>query len=250
MDTKKTWCVYMHRSPSNKAYIGITSKKPEKRWDNGNGYKKQSYFWRAICKYGWDNIEHIIFMDNLSKSEACHIEQLLIQLFDTQNSDFGYNYQPGGETGNYGCKMSDETRKKVSESKKGRKATAEERLKLSIAQKERWTEDERRQRSKKYSGNGNPMHGVHRYGEDNPMYCKKHSDEAKNKMSKTKLESPNESRIPVVCVETGVIYSSTYDVERQTGICQQNVAACCRHEKHRKTAGGYRWEYIVCEEAV
>lgn len=250
MDTNKQWCVYIHMSPSNKAYIGITSQSPQKRWNGGYGYIKQQYFWRAIKKYGWDNIEHIILMDNLSKSEACHIEQLLIELFDTRNRDFGYNYQPGGDVGNFGCKMSDETRKKVSKSKKGRRATEEERLKLSKAQKERWTDDERQKRSEKYSGDGNPMYGKHRYGDKNPMYGKKHSEESKNKMSQTKREMHNDNRISVVCVETGVIYSSTYDVERKTGICQQNVAACCRHEKHRKTAGGFRWEYVISEVAV
>lgn len=81
MSTEKTWCVYMHRSPSNKAYIGITSKQPEQRWDNGNGYKKQQYFWRAINKYKWENFEHIVFADNLDKNEACHMERLLIAFF-------------------------------------------------------------------------------------------------------------------------------------------------------------------------
>ena len=34
-----SWTVYMHKSPSRKVYIGITGRKPEKRWGNGNGYK-------------------------------------------------------------------------------------------------------------------------------------------------------------------------------------------------------------------
>lgn len=29
---EKKWCVYIHTSPSNKAYIGITGRKPEERW--------------------------------------------------------------------------------------------------------------------------------------------------------------------------------------------------------------------------
>ena len=32
------WTVYKHTSPSNKVYIGITSREPKLRWDNGNGY--------------------------------------------------------------------------------------------------------------------------------------------------------------------------------------------------------------------
>lgn len=32
------YTVYKHISPSNKVYIGITSRKPELRWRKGNGY--------------------------------------------------------------------------------------------------------------------------------------------------------------------------------------------------------------------
>ena len=249
MSTEKTWCVYMHRSPSNKAYIGITSKQPEQRWDNGNGYKKQQYFWRAINKHKWENFEHIVFADNLDKNEACHMEQLLIVFFDTTNRDKGYNVQLGGEVGNLGISMSEETKRKLSDMRKGKHPSAATRIKLSQAQKQRWTEEERKKRSEQYSGSGNPMYGVHRFGENAPTYGKKHTDESKTKMSKTKREMPNENRIPVLCIETNTIYSSSYEASRQTGICQQNIAGCCRHEKHRKTAGGYHWEYIVTEEA-
>ena len=33
------YSVYMHITPSNKVYIGITSKAPEERWMNGRGYQ-------------------------------------------------------------------------------------------------------------------------------------------------------------------------------------------------------------------
>ena len=46
------FCVYMHISPNNKRYIGLTSRKPEHRWNNGKGYKGNSYFTNAINKYG------------------------------------------------------------------------------------------------------------------------------------------------------------------------------------------------------
>ena len=57
----------MHISPSNKKYIGITKQKVNKRWKNGNGYKTQQYFYRAIEKYGWDNFQHIIIAKGLTK---------------------------------------------------------------------------------------------------------------------------------------------------------------------------------------
>ena len=77
MEQEKKWCVYIHTNKiNNKVYIGITSQEPEIRWDYGFGYKKQTVFWNAIKKYGWNNFEHIIFIDGLSAKEARHIEQL------------------------------------------------------------------------------------------------------------------------------------------------------------------------------
>ena len=53
MDDK--YIVYKHIAPNNKSYIGITKRHPEDRWRNGNGYKNNIYFFRAIQKNGWDN---------------------------------------------------------------------------------------------------------------------------------------------------------------------------------------------------
>ncbi|AAV30164.1 putative truncated GIY-YIG endonuclease [Lactobacillus phage LL-Ku] len=40
--------VYKHTTPNNKVYIGITKLDVNKRWKNGNGYKHNQYFTRAI----------------------------------------------------------------------------------------------------------------------------------------------------------------------------------------------------------
>lgn len=95
----KTYCVYIHTTPSNKAYIGITSQKPGERWKKGEGYSTQPHFYSAIKKYGWDNIKHIIFADGLSQEEAFRLEKQLIALFNTTNPKYGYNKSLGGELG-------------------------------------------------------------------------------------------------------------------------------------------------------
>ena len=46
----------------------------------------------------------------------------------------------------------------------------------------------------------------------------------------------------VLCVETGVIYDSTMEVERQTGLSHGNISKCCKGKY--KTCGGYHWEYV------
>ena len=124
----KKWCVYMHTNKiNNKVYVGQTCKQPpEKRWgNNGNGYKRNSgnrHFQGAIEKYGWENFEHIIFADNLTKEEADRIETLLIAFYETTNQDKGYNIAAGGNvhigSGEnnpfYGKTHSEETKKKLS----------------------------------------------------------------------------------------------------------------------------------------
>ena len=67
---KLAWTVYMHKFPNEKVYIGITSQTAENRWQNGKGYKTQKLMWKAIQKYGWENIEHNILHDNLEEQYA------------------------------------------------------------------------------------------------------------------------------------------------------------------------------------
>lgn len=93
----KNYCVYMHTSPSGKRYIGITKKNPNRRFNNGNGYKQNTIFWKAIKKYGWENIKHEILETNLTHDEACEREQFYISKYDTTNSLFGYNVTFGGD---------------------------------------------------------------------------------------------------------------------------------------------------------
>ena len=68
------YVVYKHTTPSGKVYIGITGLKPERRWRNGNGYKDNEHFYRAILKYGWDNIKHEI---DLRVQQHQHFKKIL-----------------------------------------------------------------------------------------------------------------------------------------------------------------------------
>lgn len=49
---KGNYIVYRHVSPDNKMYVGITCQKINRRWENGNGYRSNPYFTRAIKKLG------------------------------------------------------------------------------------------------------------------------------------------------------------------------------------------------------
>ena len=96
-DNANNWCVYIHTAPNGKRYVGITSQSVKERWRNGNGYKHNSHFTRAINKYGWDAISHEVVANGLSEDAAKQMEIELIQRYNSTNQDCGYNISCGGE---------------------------------------------------------------------------------------------------------------------------------------------------------
>ena len=215
---EKTYTVYMHTNKiNNKVYVGITSQKVNGRWRlDGGGYlrknKDGSYaqpkFARAILKYGWDNFEHIIWAEGLTHDDACHIERLLIGIWNSR--DCGYNMTTGGEG----------------------------------------------------------VCGVKHYGEDNPFYGKRHSEESRLKMSKARkgkfvLENNHfygkhhteetkrliqEANGKPVCqfdMDLNFIqeYPSAKFAEKCTGIWHSMISGCCNRQECYKTAGGFIWIY-------
>lgn len=116
--------LYIHVAPNNKVYVGVTSNSLSSRFgSNGNGYKTQRLFWRAIQKYGWENFQHIVLADHLSKEWAYKLEQYLILEYKSNNPLYGYNQSSGGEKSPLGShhKLSEDTKRKMSESRRGEK---------------------------------------------------------------------------------------------------------------------------------
>ena len=83
------YTVYVHIFPNGKRYVGLTSQNVEKRWLRGGGYVDQNYVFKAIKKYGWDNIEHVIWCSGLSKAEASDLERELIARDEIERINFG-----------------------------------------------------------------------------------------------------------------------------------------------------------------
>lgn len=108
------YTVYKHTSPTNKVYIGITSMKPQYRWNNGNGYPS-GYFHNAIQKYGWDNFSHEIIATDLTREEAVAMEIQLIAQYKSNDNRFGYNIAPGGDSGCMGYHHTEEAKQKIGE---------------------------------------------------------------------------------------------------------------------------------------
>jgi hypothetical protein len=74
--------VYIHLKTGIWIYIGQTGQELEERWQNGEGYKQHNQMlYYQIKKYGWKNIHHLLYKDNLTKKEADTIEQDLIHFY-------------------------------------------------------------------------------------------------------------------------------------------------------------------------
>lgn len=159
--------VYKHTAPNGKIYIGITKSNPILRWKNGKGYRTQ-VFYRAILKYGWDNIKHEILYNNLTKEDAEIIERKLIKEYKANNPQYGYNVDNGGnsigthsqitreklsqymkgDTRNKGRKHTLESRQNMSNAHKGKHLSEQTKKKLSISLKGRIHSDEAIQKLK------------------------------------------------------------------------------------------------------
>ena len=130
---ENNFTIYCHISPSAKMYIGITCHNPKHRWNRG--YDHNAHLQSAINKYGWDSFQHIILAEHLSKDWACMLEQILIRDLKLQDPQFGYNASSGGDCSALGCrrqgrKLSEETKRKMSEARRGKPLSAEHREKI------------------------------------------------------------------------------------------------------------------------
>lgn len=150
---ERRYCVYMHTTPNGKVYIGITGRKPIYRWHNGNGYKHNEHFSRAIKKYGWENIKHEILLDKLTKEEACQKEIEYIAKYKSNKKQYGYNKSIGGEKTSLGFHHTERAKKIIAEKQRiinlGKHISMETREKMSKARLGKpMSEETKRKKSK------------------------------------------------------------------------------------------------------
>lgn len=210
------YCVYCHTFPNGKRYVGITSQKPESRWSNGRGYKTQLVY-RAILKYGWDNIKHEILMSGLNETEAKEAEKKFISVWKTDDKRFGYNLTSGGD-GNKNWNPSAEWRAKRSKAVSGEKNPMY---------------------GVRLSGELNPMYGVHRYGSQNPMYGKKQAEKTKELISEA-----NSKR--VICIDIDkkeiTLYKSLTEAAKIYCTTKTTISRWCKLKAVPKQ-GNMLWGY-------
>lgn len=224
------YIVYKHTSPVGKVYIGMTSQRdPNRRWQNGIGYRTQERFHRAIQKYGWTNIVHEILFDGLTKEEAEKKEIELIAEYRATNPKYGYNCENGG---NCMGTHSEETRRKIGEAQKGEKN--------HMYGKHSWSY------GKKMSAEFCEKNRLAHLGKPAPNKGKPMSEEQKAKLRKPKTPEHRKKlsevkSIAVICVETGERFDSGKAAGEAKGVSRGSIAYAVKGKRH--TAGGYHWKY-------
>jgi len=128
---------------NSKVYIGQTIN-PNQRWNNHKYDAKNNpkyYLHKAINKYGVHNFDFDIILTCKTIEDSDYLEKILISQYKSTTRDFGYNLKKGGNCSEH----HDETKKLLSEQKTafyknrlatlGTKITDEERKKLSDSHK-------------------------------------------------------------------------------------------------------------------
>lgn len=180
--SNNNYMVYCHTNKVNdKRYVGITCRKnPNHRWVNGHGYNKNQYFSRAIKKYGWDNFDHEMLAENLSENEAKQLEVEYIAKWNLIDRNKGYNLTVGGE-GIAGFTHTEETKKKISKSAKGKIVSLKTRKKLREINKGKKLSEENKVKLI-LANTGRKFSKETKKKISNALKGKTHSEEAKEKM--------------------------------------------------------------------
>ena len=164
--------LYMHIFPNKKVYVGITKETLARRWLNGNGYRRQPVVFSAIMKYGWDNIQHILLREGMTKDQAMQAEKDTIKAFNSNDRNFGYNLTSGGD-GTADVKRGKEASERMRNYNLTRNYDEAFKQKLRTANL-----------GKKASAETKAKMSAKRKGSGNSFYGKAHSDKAKELISK------------------------------------------------------------------
>lgn len=155
---------------------------------------KQSYYGsgvlliKAIKKYGKNNFKKAIIEECDNHDILCEREIYWINELDSKNLNIGYNISDGGSGGCLGCKISDETKNKLTKALKNRIITWGDKISNSMKNKNKSVEHKNKISNtmiEKYdNGYISPSIGIIR---DN-IFKKKISDSLKGGSGRNKKE--------------------------------------------------------------
>ena len=198
--------IYMIQNKANgKIYIGksggIEKRWGKHKWALRSNRHHNEHLQHAWNRYGEDNFEFTIIC-KCDKSQLNTMEKAYISKLRANDQDFGYNLTDGGE----GCSPTEKTRKKMSESQKGKTHSEKTRKKISEAHKGKTHSEKTRKKISENNANRRPevrkkiseankgrivseetrkKIGEAQKGEKNHMYGKPHLEKTRKKISES-----------------------------------------------------------------
>lgn len=243
--------IYIHINKVNgKVYVGQTKQNLKDRWgSDGRRYKGQP-FYNAIQKYGWDNFEHKVLLEHLTKEQANYYEQLFIKKYNSNNKDFEYNVTDGGQT-NTLTQQQKELRRQLNY-KMWQDGTFKEIINTPVycveleqsfesaldAERQLHIDNSAIQKvckgKLKYAGikAGQPLHWI---------YLKDFSQEKIN-ILKNKPEILKGVSIPIYCVELQKEFNSATEAAKELGLDASSIRKVIKGI--HKTCGGFHWKSL------
>lgn len=240
---------------NGKVYIG-QSVNIKNRWKDhinalNRGDSNCTLLQRAWNKYHQENFSFEI-LELCSEDMLDEIEIKYIDVYDAVNN--GYNIELGGNKNKH---LSKETKQKIRESHLGKTVSDEVRRKMSESR----------------TGDKNPMYGQTHSEEarkkisearknkpghpqtDYQKECARLANLGKDVSEETrkKISEANKGNIPynknlhfVYCVELNKVFENASSAGKELNIRSGNIINCCEHI--RKTCGGYHWMYTNTDE--
>lgn len=173
-------------------------------------------------------------------------ESIFIQKYNSINN--GYNCDSGGSN----KVLSQETRDKISNSKKGWKMTIEQRSKLSASTMGRMPWNKGTSGLQRHTESQNKEMSKRMAGINNPMYGKAHSQETKDLQSRNRKGNTawnkglsidnSHHNIKIQCIDTGNIYESITQASECLCIDRSSIVKVCKGKQ--KTAKGLKFRYM------
>lgn len=254
----KKGVIYKLTSPNGKVYIGqtinVNQRKKKYKYKKFNGQIK---LWLDCEKYHWNPIDYFEIIEECecgkNKSIINEREIYWIYFYDSFNN--GLNCNNGGN-GNLGKKVSDETKKKISQKIKEHWNTMTDEQKeirnskISEFSKNRIHTTETIEKIKK-TKKDNPFIPDDNFkrkiseslmGKPGRNTGNKHSVETKKKISESKNGIENKKLFKkIYCITNNEIYDSIKSAANVLGLNRSKISAVCSGK--RLTTGGYKFKY-------